>query len=140
MKKPSNNQSRLIYIFRKCLFSMNENTHLCFFIVFFANDIWLCFFGYCVKFRVSNEARLNDFWNILTTYHNLVLAGKVWYGQGTYFAVKSEYSAADAYSPVAPDGYKRMYMVKVLTGKTVKVQKGYDDRFPPLLVGSTTDR
>uniref|UniRef100_A0ABM0M7L7 Poly [ADP-ribose] polymerase n=1 Tax=Saccoglossus kowalevskii TaxID=10224 RepID=A0ABM0M7L7_SACKO len=38
------------------------------------------------------------------------------YGAGSYFALKSEYSARDTYSPVDPSGQKHVYQCKVLTG------------------------
>ncbi|KAH3884591.1 hypothetical protein DPMN_008574 [Dreissena polymorpha] len=66
--------------------------------------------------------------------------GGVWYGSGVYFAVKSMYSSNDSYSKPDPQGWKRMFLVKVLTGKTTNVAKGYTDRFPPLIPGSQTDR
>lgn len=64
----------------------------------------------------------------------------VWYGHGVYFAVHSKYSLMSHYSPPDATGLRRMYQVKVLTGKTTSVQRGYSDRYAPLLPGSSTER
>ena len=66
--------------------------------------------------------------------------GHVWYGMGVYFAVRSSYSTDPNYSPLDQNGFKRMYQVKVLTGLTTAVPRGYQDRYAPLVPGSDINR
>ncbi|XP_059206308.1 protein mono-ADP-ribosyltransferase PARP10 [Centropristis striata] len=46
------------------------------------------------------------------------------YGQGVYFAVNSALSVQDQYSPPNPDGYKYIFVSKVLTGDYTKGDHG----------------
>ena len=39
------------------------------------------------------------------------------YGKGVYFARDASYSASDQYSPRDGNGYKHMFLAKVLTGE-----------------------
>ncbi|XP_070569307.1 protein mono-ADP-ribosyltransferase PARP14-like [Ptychodera flava] len=51
------------------------------------------------------------------------------YGKGSYFAVKSEYSAGRTYSPPDDNGYKYIYQCKVLTGEYARGKQ--DMMVPP---------
>ena len=51
------------------------------------------------------------------------------YGDGTYFAVESDYSAQDRYSKPDGSGLKRMYQARVLTGVYTKGKR--DLKAPP---------
>ncbi|XP_060945027.1 uncharacterized protein LOC133022028 [Limanda limanda] len=57
---------------------------------------------------------------------NRVYAGKnaAYYGNGTYFAVRADYSAHDTYSKPNPKGEKCMYLCQVLTGEYALGQQG----------------
>lgn len=46
----------------------------------------------------------------------LVTLAATVYGKGVYFARDAEYSARETYSPRDVNGYKYMYVAKVLTG------------------------
>ncbi|XP_053385259.1 protein mono-ADP-ribosyltransferase PARP14-like [Mercenaria mercenaria] len=74
------------------------------------------------------------------SYAGATFQGMLWYGMGVYFAVNSEYSTQQFYSPPDKNGWKRMYQVKVLTGLTTWVPQGYMERFAPEVPGSATDR
>ncbi|XP_053385256.1 protein mono-ADP-ribosyltransferase PARP15-like isoform X2 [Mercenaria mercenaria] len=74
------------------------------------------------------------------SYAGATFQGKLWYGMGVYFAVNSEYSTQQFYSPPDNSGWKRIYQVKVLTGLTTPVQQGYMERFAPQVPGSAIDR
>ncbi|KAL4224955.1 ADP-D-ribose binding [Mactra antiquata] len=82
--------------------------------------------------------------SIILTGFNRSYSGKthgdVWYGHGVYFAVEAKYALSDHYAPKDNNGIKRIFYAKVLTGQTIRVDKGYNDRFPPLIQGSNTDR
>ena len=82
-------------------------------------------------------------WVYLATHseiYSYFSGGKVWYGQGVYFAVHSKYSAINNYSPPDQNGLKRMFLVKVLTGEYADVYRGYTDKFAPLKPDSNTER
>ncbi|XP_061194416.1 protein mono-ADP-ribosyltransferase PARP14-like [Saccostrea echinata] len=51
------------------------------------------------------------------------------HGNGVYFAVDAEYSARETYSKPDPNGHKRIYLCKVLTGEFTLGKK--DMRVPP---------
>ncbi|XP_062600978.1 protein mono-ADP-ribosyltransferase PARP15-like [Saccostrea cucullata] len=51
------------------------------------------------------------------------------HGNGVYFAVDAEYSARETYSKPDPNGHKRIYLCKVLTGEYTLGKK--DMRVPP---------
>ncbi|XP_043988461.1 protein mono-ADP-ribosyltransferase PARP15-like isoform X2 [Gambusia affinis] len=55
---------------------------------------------------------------------NRSYAGKnaAYYGNGSYFAVKADYSAQDTYSKPNANGEKFMYLCRVLTGDYTKGQ------------------
>ncbi|XP_052798177.1 protein mono-ADP-ribosyltransferase PARP14-like isoform X3 [Mya arenaria] len=89
-------------------------------------------------YDVQNEKSINVY-GFNRSYSGQTF-GAVYYGLGVYFAVKSEYSAGASYSPVDAAGYKHVYQARVLVGDSVQVNKGYTDRYPPLLPGSQTDR
>ncbi|KAL4224956.1 hypothetical protein ACF0H5_015652 [Mactra antiquata] len=82
--------------------------------------------------------------SIISNGFNRSYSGKthaaVWYGHGVYFAVQAKYSLSDTYTPVDGNGRKRIFYAKVLTGHATRVDKGYTERFPPLIPGSQIDR
>ena len=51
------------------------------------------------------------------------------FGEGVYFAVGANYSAQNTYSRPDPNGIKRMYLSKVLTGEFCMGKSGM--RVPP---------
>lgn len=51
------------------------------------------------------------------------------YGDGTYFAVKANYSASDTYSKPDPQGQKYVYLCRVLTGDFTTGKRGM--KVPP---------
>ena len=51
------------------------------------------------------------------------------FGEGVYFAIGAQYSTQGIYSRPDPNGIKRMYLCKVLTGEFCKGQNGM--RVPP---------
>ena len=55
------------------------------------------------------------------------------YGNGTYFATESSYSAGGGYSKPDGSGLKRMYLARVLTGVYTVGKKGL--KVPPDLPG-----
>lgn len=71
---------------------------------------------------------------------NRSYAGKnaAFYGDGTYFAVKANYSADDTYSKPDPQGHKFVYLCRVLVGEFTNGAKGIN--VPPLKSPSTIDR
>ena len=52
------------------------------------------------------------------------------WGLANYFAVKASYS--DLYAYTRPDGYKEMFMVKVLTGDSCDLLSNKELRMPPV--------
>lgn len=52
------------------------------------------------------------------------------YGQGVYFARRASLSVQDRYSPPDAQGYKAVFVARVLTGDYVQGHKGL--RVPPL--------
>ncbi|KAM3917234.1 protein mono-ADP-ribosyltransferase PARP14 isoform 2-T2 [Leptodactylus fuscus] len=80
----------------------------------------------------SNERQLfhgTDVNTITTVNHNgfnRSYAGRnaACYGNGTYFAVNSNYSAHDQYSKPDPNGLKYMYLARVLTGEFCAGRQG----------------
>lgn len=57
---------------------------------------------------------------ILLSNHGDVFPTATVYGQGVYFAVNSALSVQDQYSPPNADGYKFIFVSKVLTGDFTK--------------------
>ena len=82
---------------------------------------------------------LSDYKNILINVA-FILGGNVWYGMGVYFAVESNYTTDNNYTPPDQNGVKRVFQVKALTGEYTKVDKSYDKKYAPLKTGSDKDR
>ena len=82
---------------------------------------------------------LSDYENILINVA-FILGGNVRYGKGVYFAVESNYTTDNNYTPPDQNGVKRVFQVKALTGEYTKVHKNYARKYAPLKTESDKDR
>lgn len=51
---------------------------------------------------------------------SILFFSAVVFGEGVYFAVQAQYSCSNTYSKPDPNGVKRMYLSRVLTGEYAK--------------------
>jgi poly [ADP-ribose] polymerase 10/14/15 len=78
-------------------------------------------------FKIALHCCVQFTWYTICT--NLIIFSAVAFGKGVYFAVEADYSCDNTYSVPDPNGVKRMYYCRVLTGEYTKGSHGL--RQPP---------